>query len=275
MLYQTFVPSSQLSAAVRHFWVAEANAPFTTIGQRTVPRACPLLVIFETAPPQISLSSKKIVALPNAVLLLPRNNNTLTLPQEGGVKATGVELTPHGCIQLLGIDVTKNSSCFIDMEAYMGNCFTQLQEQIYAEELPVRKVEILSNFLINNQHIHTPAKNLSARTQEALHYILEQAGRMDVSEVAETCCTTLRNLQRDFKKAIGLSPKQFISLVRFNNAFRMMVKQPHQSLESISYECGYYDPSHLIKDFRKFMGVVPSHLKAKERKKIDLVMGMA
>ncbi len=59
---------------------------------------------------------------------------------------------------------------------------------------------------------------------------------------------------------IGLSPKLFARIRRFYQVMDLKTYQPNLTWMDICYQTGYYDPMHLVKDFKKFAGLTPANL---------------
>lgn len=64
-----------------------------------------------------------------------------------------------------------------------------------------------------------------------------------------------RQLERKFREWIGIGPKRFARLVRFQQVVRLLERN-HRSLDA-ALELGFYDQAHFIKDFRAFAGTTP------------------
>jgi transcriptional regulator GlxA family with amidase domain len=68
-------------------------------------------------------------------------------------------------------------------------------------------------------------------------------------------------LERNFKKLIGLSPKEYSNIIRFQNALSLIKNSSQRrSLLDIAFECGYYDHSHLSNEIKQKTGLSPSLL---------------
>ncbi len=91
---------------------------------------------------------------------------------------------------------------------------------------------------------------------------IEQHGHQFKIEVlAKRHYTTARQLERQFNQHIGISPKEFMNLTRFKNAFeKIQLNRSNRSLSDIAWECGYYDHAHLTNDFKRYTGATPSTL---------------
>lgn len=83
-------------------------------------------------------------------------------------------------------------------------------------------------------------------------------GQLSLAGVASDVCLCQRHFERKFKSAIGVSPKMFAKIFRFKHAFQLMQQYPHKDLLTIAIECGYYDRTHLIRDFKSLSGDTPN-----------------
>ncbi len=88
--------------------------------------------------------------------------------------------------------------------------------------------------------------------------ILKNAGSLNVAQLASYANMSLRSFEAHFIEQVGISPKLFCCITRFNHALDIKLKNPKKDWTSIAYECGYFDQMHLIKDFKKFAGNSPS-----------------
>jgi len=88
--------------------------------------------------------------------------------------------------------------------------------------------------------------------------IIEMAGLVNIEQLAYDANMSTRNFERRFTEQVGITPKLFSCITRFNNALALKLKNPKKEWTSIAYESGYFDQMHLIKDFKKFSGNTPS-----------------
>lgn len=61
-----------------------------------------------------------------------------------------------------------------------------------------------------------------------------------------------------FKREVGLTPKAFQRMMRFQEILPRVIGRQDISWASVSQQCGYYDQSHFIREFRRFSGYSPS-----------------
>jgi transcriptional regulator GlxA family with amidase domain len=79
-----------------------------------------------------------------------------------------------------------------------------------------------------------------------------------VDDLAESSCQSIRSFERHFKQRMGVSPKYFLKVLRFENAFRMRNKNPLLDWFTIAISCGYYDYQHLARDYKDLSGSTPN-----------------
>lgn len=80
----------------------------------------------------------------------------------------------------------------------------------------------------------------------------------DLNKLADVTCLGYKQFKRLFTENIGLNPKEYIQIHRFSKALNIIQATPHTTLNDLAYCCGYYDKSHLIKDFKALSGYTPA-----------------
>lgn len=104
-------------------------------------------------------------------------------------------------------------------------------------------------------------KSKNNQLQSVIDDIHSTNGQISIYELSKRNFTTVRQLERNFKKLIGLSPKEYSNIIRFRNALSLIKNsRQNRSLLDIAFECGYYDHSHLNNEIRRNTGLLPSLL---------------
>ena len=83
-------------------------------------------------------------------------------------------------------------------------------------------------------------------------------GKTGIQSLAKENHLSIRQLQRRFKHSTGLTIKEFSSIVRFNNAIKIINEDNKKSLLKIAFDTGFYDHSHMTHDFNRISGRSPS-----------------
>jgi AraC-like DNA-binding protein len=96
--------------------------------------------------------------------------------------------------------------------------------------------------------------------QTAAGIIKQRRGRITVSAVCDTLKVNYKWLERNFRTSTGVTPKHYISNIRFLHAW-LDVQRAVQPLAGIALDNGYYDQNHFIKAYKKYTGTVPTATK--------------
>lgn len=113
----------------------------------------------------------------------------------------------------------------------------------------------LNKFFLNR--LTGPKHNLSTVIED-----IEAAnGQISIDNLVKRNHVTARQLERNFQRYIGISPKEFANIVRFRFAYSKIKNNKDQdSLLSIALDCGYYDHAHLTNEMKRYTGLTPSQL---------------
>lgn len=107
------------------------------------------------------------------------------------------------------------------------------------------------------QRFAAASGHADAQVRVVVRQIVASRGAASVEEVAESEGVQLRTLQRRFLRQVGVSPKRLARIVRFHHVCLAWRRDP-ASLARVAADCGYCDESHLVRDFRAFVGEPPA-----------------
>jgi AraC-like DNA-binding protein len=80
----------------------------------------------------------------------------------------------------------------------------------------------------------------------AVRSILHHKGKVKMQTLEKITGVTARHIEKSFKKYVGLNPKHFSSIVKYNHFVNYKKNNPHKTLTECAYEADFYDQSHLI-----------------------------
>lgn len=106
----------------------------------------------------------------------------------------------------------------------------------------------------------------SARRVRAAVRALETAQNLPtVSQLASELGTSERHLRRAFDEVVGMSPKRYLRVLRFQRALALARSSASLEWAAIAQRAGYFDQAHLIADFRAHAGASPTQLDSLRR----------
>lgn len=91
--------------------------------------------------------------------------------------------------------------------------------------------------------------------QNAVHCIAQYRGTLPISELSQKMGYSARYLGRVFNQGVGISPKKFSEIIRFQQVLSDVRGNKH--LVDIAGDLDFCDQSHLLKMFKQFVGMSP------------------
>jgi len=130
-----------------------------------------------------------------------------------------------------------------------------------------RLAEQLSEFHNHDQQQRLIEQALLGRLQQTpfrfgpVHSLVTQIsqteGILPLAKMLEKIPMSQRQLERQFKRLVGLSPKQYSRVQRLGRARRLLKQAENVSLPDVAISSGYFDQAHFIHDFKAVLGLTP------------------
>jgi len=114
-----------------------------------------------------------------------------------------------------------------------------------------QRIDLIEDFLLARLYRRQPDPLILA----ALERIHLSKGAVKIKELAASLYISQDAFEKRFRIRVGSTPKQYASIIRMRDLIKKYPSYP--SLTDASYEAGYFDQSHFIKDFRQFTGQAP------------------
>ncbi|RAJ80069.1 helix-turn-helix protein [Chitinophaga dinghuensis] len=167
-----------------------------------------------------------------------------------------VMFTAYGLSVFTKVPMQELSNGVIEGTAIFGNSFQQLYEQL--QPLPfAARVSQFERFLL--QRFTAP------HTSHQLIFNLADDIKNDASKNPFLQLKNLplseRQLERNFKRYIGMSVGRFLRVSRFEKAQQLLAAQTGRRLTDIAHLAGYFDQAHFISDFKRLTGVSPKRFR--------------
>lgn len=251
--YREIEPSIQLRPFVANFWILEHDGVDVT-PQRVVPDGHAELILNWDQPFE-SFHAGQWQRQPQ-YFLAGQIDGPLLLRPAGKARMLGVRFHPHGVSWLLGRCGRELSGRFTPVEDLSHALSRSLNNALEAAA-PVGAVETA---LLSAGHISGDEDVLVA---EAVRRIGAKKGAVELKALARDLGLSIRQLERRFLFTVGLPPKLFCRIERFNNVFHALGKPSGNWVET-AVACGYYDQAHLIRDCKSFSGQTPAILLAED-----------
>lgn len=185
--------------------------------------------------------------------LVPAFNKAVKVYQKPFTRCLGIRFKPGAVQQLTGVSLKELNSTPCTLQELMPELADLAMDEVLKKTHPTEIIEKINAWLI--KQTKEPAENhiISAFISEAV----KKKGSVVIKDFCASFGMHKSTLEKNFRHATGLSPKQYANLIRFNYLLNKMLFSG-SNLTETGYEMGYFDQSHMIKDFRKVMGIAPN-----------------
>jgi AraC-like DNA-binding protein len=169
----------------------------------------------------------------------------------------GIRLKPEALIDLFNFPASLLFNKVEDAEAILGTTARRLYTDISDQPGDTHRVTVAERFMLALLHNGRQRRNYAV---EACRRIRNTHARISLDALSADIGISIRQLQRTFKENIGTSPKSYQRIVRFRGAYTCLRRQYHTGINwsDLSYQLGYADQAHLIREWREFTDDAPS-----------------
>ena len=186
-------------------------------------------------------------------LLVGQMDRPMTVVSCGALRMVGVSLEPASLYAALPIPQSDLAGQVIDLEGVWGAWTRKTADHVAGADDGETALERFESSLAA---LFSPAEGCPPMVV-AVARLRQTGGNASIARLADDLGLGRRQFERRFLEEIGLPPRLFGRIVRFQRAFHAI---GHDSGAAVAARCGYADQAHLIREIRRFAGRTPTLL---------------
>ena len=163
---------------------------------------------------------------------------------------------PTGLHRMFSAPMDELTNTHQEARAVLGSAIDELADRLSEGRTFEDRVRIANAYFVRCSSKVPPPDRITSAAMS----VLSRRGRIQVPALAEQACMSSRHFERRFTQQIGLPPKLYARIARFESALESKALRTDESWTEITNRLGYFDQMHLIKDFKEFSGEVPTSL---------------
>ena len=255
--YREVLPAPFLRRFVECYWFLQGDASSASDPQPILPDGCMEIVLnlgdpFRRCHPDAERAPSQLQ--PHR-MLVGQMDRHVTVRATGLVDVVGVRFHPSGAHPLLRFSMAELSNHLVPLEEVIDLPETLSGGSSIRERIRSLDAVLTSRF--------QSASGLDPDLDRAVKTLVDAEGRISVDALAAGMGVGPRQLERKFRERVGLGPKRFAKVLRFQGVFRR-ANADERLWAALALDCGYYDQAHFIRDFKSFTGTSPSALFSRE-----------
>jgi AraC-like DNA-binding protein len=174
---------------------------------------------------------------------------------DGRVQTFGIRFKPEGIYNLFGVPASEFSENYLDLTCVFSKSFRYFAEKIQEQRDVDTMCQLTDIYLLGNLRQSSINYYYLNRAAEMIR---QTNGLLKMEDLTTQVFISKRQLEREFKEKIGISPKHYTRIVRLNKVNDLLLNDGKPDLSAITYESGFADQAHFIREFRHFSGLPPS-----------------
>ena len=198
----------------------------------------------------ITTEQKRVLTWSGSLLHGPQWGHYLAGPKPPG-SVVGVSFRAGCAGAILGVPAAEVAGRHVPLPAIWGRRAEVLRERLMATTRPMQAFTLLE-------------RHLSARIELPLLMHPAIAGAMAsaglperISHIQRSTGFSSRHFIALFRASVGLTPKHYFRIRRFNEVARRLASALEEDLTNIAADLGYCDQAHLTREFRELAGITP------------------
>jgi AraC-like DNA-binding protein len=253
-LLNEYIPCQQLKPFVELFWEGSFNLYATKpLSMQMIPTGCIELII-HLNDLHCDLEKDNTWSQSPDYMIMGLYTKPYEIRFKDFVNVFAIRFKPEGIFNIFGVPASLLMDRYEDMSLILGKEFEDYSLKIKEETSVHTMIQRTENYLLKNllsNKINMNYVNLAAN-------LIRSTKGVKIKDVSSRLCISKRQLEREFKEKIGISPKHYLRIIRINEVLRLLNKGKVIDLTSVTYHCGYFDQSHFINDFKRLTGQKPT-----------------
>lgn len=251
--FQLIKPSPLLTPYVKHYWFLEIDE-ITSSPQRVTPIGS-VDLIFHRGGRMFSVYENDMQ--PRAFISGQSREFTDIVPTDR-TDMICISFKPQGARAFFSMPMNEFYNQKIDIHLLADKELLEIEKRLNSAGTTGQCVDIIENYLFKKLSI---IKEYNHKRIESVIQAVNR-GEDNLKNLSDISCLSYKQFQRIFSDHVGANPKDFLRVIRFQRSLFTLQYQPDINLAQLAVENGYYDQSHLIRDFKTFSGYTPTEYMA-------------
>jgi AraC-like DNA-binding protein len=246
-------PAAALQPYVRCYVHVESHIRTRTVIQAIPARTSPAIEFTFGDPYEIRFADRPGHETAHGVSVIGAQTFCrVHLAMHGHVETFVIVFQPGGLSRLFPVPADTVTDQHYEARALLGRSVDTLRSELGESGSFAERTYVADSYLSRRA-----ARSCHSGIHAAAKALLRLRGNIRIADVAQNTGLSVRQFERKFVSEIGVSPKLYARVARFEAALGSKRKFPGRRWSDIAHELGYYDQMHMVHDFRKLSGSTP------------------
>lgn len=250
-------PARGLEQFVRFYVQREAQIR-TSVVVHPVPARIGPLIEFDFRDPIRILDLEEGVKRKSPVVTIvgPQTYRRIQMHLTGSLESFVIMFQPAGLHRLFSIPMHELTDRDYEADSVLGGIIAQVRQRLGEARSFQERVRLVDRLLLYQSRRSSGPDSISA----VVHRILGGAGSVNIPALADRAGFSLRQFERRFLPQMGMPPKLFARIARFEAALETKARFAARTWTEVAHDFGYFDQMHMVHDFEELTGETPTEL---------------
>jgi AraC-like DNA-binding protein len=250
-------PAPGLAHYVRFYACQEARLQDASLIQPIPARATPVIEFQFGDPCEVHWCDRLLVERsPRAVVVGLQTYRRVRLQMTGTVESFAIFFQPAGLHSMFSGRMDELTNTDQEARAVLGAWVHELEQRLSDSRSFEERVWIANTFFLRRCSTLPYPDGITRAAMSILHL----RGCVRVPALAQRAGMSTRQFERGFTRQIGIRPKLYARIARFESALESKALSTAESWTDVANRLGYFDQMHMIKEFKEFSGEIPTTL---------------
>jgi AraC-like DNA-binding protein len=249
-------PAPGLQQFVRYYTQREIKISGPAVMHPVTARAVPMIE-FDFGDSINALYCNKQYApkkSPAVSVVGPQTHRRVDLQLRGDLEHFVIMFQPDGLHRLFSVPMHELIDEDYEGHAVLGAIIPRVRQRLGECKSFEERVSFVDELLLRRALDSSSYDGISA----AANGILLGGGRVAIAALADRAGLSMRQFERRFIERVGMRPKLFARIARFEAALDGKARFAAKSWTEVAHHFGYYDQMHMVHDFGEFTGETPT-----------------
>jgi AraC-like DNA-binding protein len=254
-------PIKILSKYIQNYFIVETNISVDFLPDERVYPCGYATMVFHYGPPSLFQKKDSSKYIEPNLVICGQQTSYYDLSLSGKTGMILIVFKPHGVKSFFNFPITELLNKNLSLHNLINNESIELEDKLFRSPNNRQRITHLENFFIKRLITYGEGSAVHndefERVEYAIEIIEKSKGQMKAQNIADEVCLGIKQFERTFSKYVGMNPKKYANIVRFQNVIQMRRKHENTSMMQLAFDNGYYDHAHFIHDFKSFTGLSP------------------
>lgn len=254
MFHQLIEPSGILKQYVHSYHIMETDNCMDFFPKHRIYTYGCIVLVFHYSNPSLFHKRNEPPYIEPRTVLCGQQTNYYDLSLAGKTGMIFIIFQPFGTAMFFKMPMNEIENQNVAFECIVNKEASEIEDKMLDAESNLERIKLIEEFLLKKLIQNNKDYKQIISTFGAINHY---KGQISIKTLAEISCLSVKQFERRFSELVGLNPKQYLRIVRFQNVLQMKKCKYFNNYTSLAFDCGFYDQSHFIHDFKTITDLPP------------------